>query len=185
MPLPAAHAPGCVSTDARAARHSPPLRDTSRTRHRRARGYWERSGVMNAYRAAAPSQRMRWLLLRCRAPAGPRQVHASAETPRPPAPSRVAGSPSASRVDHAGLDTPSSPVSCPTSPVVSPLRESFMAGPEPTAPLAPGTLSSPAVAELVPSPVKGHPNVPSSGHRKFPTRIRLSLPFPPVARPTL
>lgn len=29
--------------------------------------------------------------------------------------------------------------------------------------------------------VKGHPNVPSSGHRKSPTRIKLSPPFPPVA----
>jgi len=29
--------------------------------------------------------------------------------------------------------------------------------------------------------VKGHPNLPSSGHRKFPTRVRLSPPFPPVA----
>lgn len=29
--------------------------------------------------------------------------------------------------------------------------------------------------------VKGHPNLPSSGHRKFPTRVKWSPPFPPVA----
>lgn len=29
--------------------------------------------------------------------------------------------------------------------------------------------------------VKGHPNLPSSGHRKFPTRVRGLLPFRPVA----
>ena len=29
--------------------------------------------------------------------------------------------------------------------------------------------------------VKGHPDLPSSGHRTFPTRVRLSPPFPPVA----
>jgi len=34
-------------------------------------------------------------------------------------------------------------------------------------------------------PVKGHPNFPSLGHRKFPTRVRWLLPFPPVARAPL
>ena len=29
--------------------------------------------------------------------------------------------------------------------------------------------------------VKGHPNLPSSGHQKFPTRVKWSPPFPPVA----
>jgi hypothetical protein len=33
--------------------------------------------------------------------------------------------------------------------------------------------------------VKGHPNVPNLGHRKFPTRVRWLLPFPPVARAPL
>ena len=65
--------------------------------------------------------------------------------------SRVFGSLPASRAGHAGLETPSSQASCPTSPVVSLPRESLIPGPEPTARLAPGTPSYTSVAERVPS----------------------------------
>jgi hypothetical protein len=36
-----------------------------------------------------------------------------------------------------------------------------------------------------PTSVKGHPNLPSSGHRKFPTQVRLTPPFPPVGQAPL
>jgi YD repeat-containing protein len=39
--------------------------------------------------------------------------------------------------------------------------------------------------ELDNATVKGHPNLPSSGHRKFPTRVRLSPPFPPPGQAPL
>jgi hypothetical protein len=45
--------------------------------------------------------------------------------------------------------------------------------------------SNPQSSVLSTRYVKGHPNLPSSGHQKFPTRVKWSPPFPPVGQAPL